>query len=168
MDKTKIFIMSKPQFNEIMGKHEITDLNVEEKAKSVAMISINDTMGYWSVSWFGDDHSNVLRLWFDDIEHDMQVSPTNKGICRAFTEDQGRRIIEFIDKHKDKEFFVHCSAGISRSGAVGQFILDYLDGDKEHFQKMNSHISPNAQVRKILNNIIWNRKYQDGENNNIE
>jgi predicted protein tyrosine phosphatase len=154
----KIFILAKPQFNDIMAKHDLNDSNVEEKAVGVAMISINDTIGAWSVSWFNEDHSNVLRLWFDDVETDLQVSPTNPEKCSAFTEEQAHQIIEFIDRNKDKNFFVHCSAGISRSGAVGTFILDYLQGDKDHFKQMNSHISPNAHISRTLNKIIWERQ----------
>jgi predicted protein tyrosine phosphatase len=162
MDKTKIFIMSKPQFNSIMGSHGIDDSNVEAKAKEVAIISINDTMGQWNASWFNQDHSNVIRLWFDDVENDLELSPTNSVSCRAFSENQAKLIIDFINSNKDKSFFVHCTAGISRSGAVGRFILDYLDGDKDHFKQMNPHISPNGHISRLLNNIIWKENADKG------
>jgi len=151
----KIFILSKPQFNQIMDSHGIDDSNVEEKAKDVALISINDTMGDWSVSWFDEDHQNVLRLWFDDVETDLQVSPTNPQKCRAFNEEQAQRIFDFIKANSERSFMVHCSAGISRSGAVGTFILDYLEGDKEHFKKMNSFIHPNGHISRLLNKLAW-------------
>lgn len=154
----KIFVLAKPQFNEIMANNGIDDSNVEQKGKNIALISINDTMGAWSVSWFNGDHENVLCLWFDDVETDLQVSPTNQNTCRAFTEDQAKQIIKFVDANSDRDFLVHCSAGISRSGAVGAFILDYLQGDKDHFKQYNSHISPNGHISRTLNKIIWERQ----------
>ena len=156
MYNTKIHILSKPQFNDFMANHQINDDNVESKLKSSAVISINDTAGDWSCSWFLYDHPNVLRLWFDDVETDLQVSPTNRETCRACTPEQARRIFEFIKKNKHRDFLVHCSAGISRSGAIGQFILDYLGGDKEYFEKYNPHIHPNAHISRLLNKLAWN------------
>jgi len=50
---------------------------------------------------------------------------------------------------------VHCDAGISRSGAVATFASNYLNID---FQ--DEYIKPNPYVLRILNNLIWNEKYQ--------
>jgi len=155
MAETKIFILSKPQFNGIMKDHGIDDSNVEEKILGTALISINDTMGDWSVSWFNEDHPSVLRLWFDDVETDLEVSPTNPQTCSAFTGEQAKRVFDFIKENAHKNFIVHCSAGISRSGAVGTFILDYLMGDKDHFKKTNPHIHPNGHISRLLNKLAW-------------
>ena len=163
MRKIKIKVLSKPEFNQFMGERGIDDKNVEEQMNGVALISINDTSGNWSTSWFDADHPNVLRLWFDDVFADTEKSPTNKNECRAFTEKQAQKIFQFIKENKDKDFIVHCSAGISRSGAVGAFINDYLDSDKEFFHKFNAdRIFPNAHVSILLNKLAWS------ENNVIE
>ena len=152
---TKINILSKPEFNEFMSNHKIDDSNIGDF--SFAAISINDTHGQWAVSWFNEDHPNLLRLWFDDVEHDEEVSPTNKISCKAFSADQAKAVFEFVNANKDKNFIVHCAAGISRSGAVGSFILDYLEGDREYFEKYNKHILPNPRVRRMLNRRAWER-----------
>lgn len=153
----KIKVLSKPEFNQFMGEYGISDSNVEEKMGNVALISINDTDGHWSTSWFDRDHPNVLRLWFDDVFADTEKSPTNKNQCRAFTEEQAAKVFAFIKENRDKDFIVHCSAGISRSGAVGAFINDYLDSDKEFFHKFNfERIFPNAHVSSLLNRLAWN------------
>jgi predicted protein tyrosine phosphatase len=162
MVKTKIFIMSKFQFNESMAVNNIDDSNVETAAQKVAFISINDTNGRWTASWFNKDHPNVIRFWFDDVENDEELSPTNNISCKAFSEDMAQKLVDFIDANTDRDFLVHCTAGISRSGAAGRFILDYLEGDKEHFAKMNPHIHPNARVSRLLNNIIWKRDANKG------
>ena len=156
MAGNKIVVTSKPQFNQFMGDNGINDANVE-KMKG-AFISINDTMGNWSVSWFDEDHPNVLRLWFDDVETDLEISPTNREVCRAFTKEQAQQIIDFALDNKDKDFIVHCSAGISRSGAVGRFLLDFLEGDKDHFEKTNRFIHPNGHISRVLNNLVWNHE----------
>jgi predicted protein tyrosine phosphatase len=151
---SRVVVWSKPQFNSVMQKLGLDDSNIEGVLQS-AFISINDTQGSYSTSWFNSDHSNVLILWFDDVETDLQVSPTNNQKCRAFTEEQGKKIIEFIEKNKDrKQIVVHCSAGISRSGAVGLFINDYFHLNHEEFRKINPWTSPNAHVSRILNNLM--------------
>ena len=151
----KIIITNKPRFNDFMKDQLIDDHNVEDRLTSAALISINDTHGQWSVSWFNRDHPNVLRLWFDDVENDNETSPTNKGTNRAFTEKQAQQIIDFALDNRGREFIIHCTAGISRSGAVGQFLLDFLNGDKEYFKKTNPHINPNGHISRILNRLIW-------------
>ena len=159
MEKIKIKILSKPEFNQFMGEYGISDENVESRMKDIALISINDTEGQWNASWFDRDHPNVLRLWFDDVSTDEQKSPTNPFTCRAFTEDQARMVFEFIKSNSDKDFLVHCSAGISRSGAVGSFINDYLDSDRDFFEKFNRHrIMPNAHVSRLLNKLAWDEQ----------
>lgn len=150
----RILAWSKPQFNEVMGKMNISDKNVEEALKDVALISINDTHGQWSVSWFDLDHPNVLRLWFDDVEQDTdKFSPTNQEKVKAFTVEDAKIVRNFIKKNKDKEtFIVHCSAGISRSGAVAQFICDFFRCDREEFLR-NNNILPNGRITRMLNNL---------------
>jgi predicted protein tyrosine phosphatase len=150
----KVYVWSKPQFNDSMEKMGFNDQNIEER-ENIAIISINDTAGKWAKSWFDSDHSNVLRLWFDDVESDMDLwSPTNRISVKAFTEEQGHNIFDFINKNKDKKnFIIHCSAGISRSGAVGLFINDYLGLDYALFKIMNPHILPNGLISRTLNKI---------------
>lgn len=159
MRKIKVKVLSKPEFNQFMGERGIDDGNVETQMDGVALISINDTEGNWSVSWFDQDHPNVLRLWFDDVFSDTEKSPTNRYTCRAFSEEQAKKVFNFIKGNQDKDFIVHCSAGISRSGAVGAFINDYLDSDRDFFQKQNAdRIFPNAHVSILLNKLAWNEQ----------
>lgn len=159
----RVLVVSKPEFNNMMSAAEVSDNNVEEKLKKYALISINDTFGPWSVSWFDKNHSNVLLLWFDDVERDGERSPTNKEPGRAFNEDQVQSLIDFIDDNMDKDFIVHCTAGISRSGAVGRFINDILGGDKEKFLRTNSRICPNGRVSRMLNEYYWKKRFKEAK-----
>lgn len=59
-----------------------------------------------------------------------------------------------IELNKDKQqFIVHCSAGISRSGAVGTFINDYFGLDYSTFRKTNPQVQPNPFVLRTLKSI---------------
>lgn len=158
-EKVKIYVMPKVQFQDTLQKNEIDDMNVDEFIR-IAFICINDTSGeYYSNPLFKQDHHNVLNLWFDDVEEDLQVSPTNKEMTKAFTTKQAEKLIEFLDNNQGADtILIHCTAGISRSGAVGQFALDYLNGDKETFKINNSHICPNARVLRILNKVHQQRR----------
>jgi len=148
----KIYVMPKVQFHETLDRNNINDETVDEYAK-IVFISINDSSGeYYHDPLFLHNHHNVLNLWFDDVEHDMQISPTNKDMTRAFTKEQATRIIEFLESNKNcNTVLIHCAAGISRSGAVGRVALEYLGGDREYFKTNNNHISPNVRVERMLN-----------------
>lgn len=153
----KIKVWSKPEFNDHMARLKIDDKSVESFS-SVAFISINDTHGNWSQSWFYEDHPNVIRFWFDDVENDTdKFSPTNVESVKAFTIEDAKRLKDFIIQNKDREtFIVHCTAGISRSGAVGQFICDYFKCNRDQFKMDNPHIHPNGRVTRMLNNLDRN------------
>ena len=157
IERLWIKVLSKPEFNSLMVNNKVNDENVEG-LENLALISINDTHGNWAVSWFDSDHPNVLRLWFDDIEHDLETSPTNPHKCKAFSPEQAKQVFDFINENYEKDFIVHCSAGISRSGAVGAFINDFFAWDRLNFEKNNPHILPNPRVRRMLNNKVWKDK----------
>ncbi len=149
----KVFILPKYAFDGYMRKHGISDTNVNSQSKTI-FISINGTEDTGEYPYL-KEASNVKVLFFDDVEEDHYKEMDGKTlIAKAFTEDQGRELIEFLDRNKDKEScIVHCAAGISRSGAVGTFVNDYFRGDYKEFKKNNRHILPNGQVLRILNKL---------------
>jgi hypothetical protein len=62
--------------------------------------------------------SNVLNINFNDITNDKDG---------AITSSQAKEIVDFFLRNEDKRvFYIHCGAGISRSGAVASFIYDYF------------------------------------------
>lgn len=159
-DFMNILVLSKPEFNDLMNQHIKEEKNVDKEPFSkIAFISINDTSGMWGTSWFSEDHPNVLRLWFDDTSKDGVPSPTiESSSTKAMTIDQAKQIVEFIKKNKDaKQFIVHCSAGISRSGAVGEFIADYIGFDRNEFLRDNPAIHPSPYVSSLLKRVLWEK-----------
>lgn len=137
----EIVILPKQFFNELLIRKNINDSNVNEYNKT-AFISINDSQ--FSESFFKEKHPNVLRLYFDDIIRPLDFH-------KLFSQEDSDKIIEFSKINKDSQFIIHCEAGISRSGAVGQFINDiYKKMTLENFKKLNPHISPNYYVYYFL------------------
>lgn len=107
--------------------------------------------------------SKILRLLFDDITESEADNPA----LRIFTQDHAKKIKEFIDSFKDSykwfdgKLYVNCAAGISRSGAVGYCLNEYVNNNKENyfyynlFKEQNSHIQPNPMVKRILSNELF-------------
>ena len=71
-----------------------------------------------------------------------------------FDKNYAKKIIDFVDEiqkdKKDSDMVIHCSAGISRSGAVGTFVCDYCGLDYNEFLKSNPYIMSNPYVLRIL------------------
>lgn len=144
----KITVLSKDSFCNLLIENKINDDNVESFRDCFISISgsgDNDTP-------FRDNHLNVLNLEFDDIINENHYLTKNGKQLRIFNKEDASKIIEFINLHKDKEnLYVHCLAGISRSGAVGEFISDYFGKDYFQFRKLNPKIQPNPYVLLTLN-----------------
>lgn len=114
-------------------------------------ISIGEQEGYEGVPV---NTKNVLKLVFDDMS-DKETD----GIL--FNEKHAKQIKEFVDKiDHSKTLYVNCFAGISRSGAVGTVINDYVNcylsdckknEDWFAFFDDNKQIKPNAYVMRVLN-----------------
>lgn len=86
-----------------------------------AMISIN-CPGHETT--LKDGWDRVLRLQFHDVDRDM----SSEGLT-LFNKEHARQIIDFVDEIKDAchLLVVHCSAGISRSGAIATFVSEKFD-----------------------------------------
>ena len=91
---------------------------------------------------------NILQLEFDDV-------------FDSFTEQHAEQIIDFVEKNKNKRvMYVHCDAGISRSGAVGLWMCRYLGEDEEDFRTRNKNIHPSPNVMNILKKVEQRRKHE--------
>jgi predicted protein tyrosine phosphatase len=144
----KIFVKSKRAFNEFMKEQSIDDSNVES-FDAYAFISILDVVGLDCDGWFEKDHDNVLTLYFGDYGEPEKECEPGPG---HFSTYHAKKIINFVEKHKDKQIMmVHCTAGISRSGAVGAFINDLYGNSYKEFINDNKQIQPNPYVSRILN-----------------
>ena len=98
---------------------------------------------------------NLLVLYFDDVEEGPN----------AMTVEQAKRIADFALRPGDyRPIIVHCSAGISRSGAVGSVLNWYFnrcladnEADYRAFGLRHPDLVPNAHVRKLQLDELRNR-----------
>lgn len=94
------------------------------------------------------DNNNYKSWWFWDIEQDYI---SEKESYTAVTQEQAKEIYDFIKQHTNKkQCIVHCSAGISRSGAVGSFVHEYFGGRYKELLKEFPHIFPNGRLVRLL------------------
>ena len=132
---------------------------------NVAIISVN-TYTHWNGQFeeetpfdkFGDfTNKNILKLWFDDVSEPTEWRGMND---KLFNVDDARKVVEFIKEKQDNvdTFIVHCTAGISRSGAIGMFIKDYFGCEIES----ENNLIPNPLVSAELRKFVW---LSDEENN---
>ena len=113
-------------------------------AKGIPIISILD---HKEPAIFNE--GKTLTLWFGDLA--PRTSHVHYPWSPAMTLGQAWDIIKFVDAHKESPImFVHCSAGISRSGAVATFITEMHKLDNDQFMKDNPQILPNNWVFNML------------------
>ena len=97
---------------------------------------------------------NFLQVKMWDIEEDLFENGQLK--YERPNDKELKNIVDFINKYKDKSvFIVHCSAGISRSGAVATFLYDKFlsEIDKEQFRRENRYIIPNLYILNRLKSL---------------
>ena len=146
----KIRVLPRAFFEKIKG----TPTEAELLGKS-KIISINSSCGVDDTPPFSPEllnHPHLLTLTFDDI---CNESATPEAAI-LFNENMAHAIMRFVDDWKFP-LLVHCTAGISRSGAVGEVLNWYFNrylernaADDEDFVRNNRQIQPNTLVRKIL------------------
>lgn len=149
----KIYVLSKLAFDDVLKRLNINNDNIEEK--NSFFISVNNTFD--EDKPILENKSNVKVMFFDDVDRDISVPLIGGGSrlkANAFTIEQAEELYSFIKKQKGKLLgVVHCSAGISRSGAIGTFLCDYFNVDWFEFKKDNPHIHPNNHVLKLLKTV---------------
>lgn len=159
----RVYTYPKRVFDDVMLMHKITLDNIE--TRNACFISINETLqDHPDVTpYFSEERSNLKVIFFDDIEEDLPIMHKGKRVViKAFTIEQAKELVDFIEKNKDKKFFhVHCAAGVSRSGAVATFINNYFELDYMQFRINNPHIFPNGLVLSLLNRIVRESQEND-------
>jgi predicted protein tyrosine phosphatase len=154
----RVRVLSKNMFDTLLPRMRIDESNVDTQNAAFISIVNSDSIG---TSYFKNEHSNVLKLVFDDTTSQENHRRIKQGQSEltVFSREQAQQILDFVNKHKDVEtFYVHCLAGRSRSGAVGTFINDiYGSQTFEQFLQSNTTVSPNyyilALLRRVYNNI---------------
>ena len=153
----KIRVLARMFFEKIKGTP--TEVELLEKSK---IISINSSCGVDDTPPFSPEllnHPHLLTLTFDDICSEPETLE-DLGNAVLFNETMAEQIMRFVDDGK-LPLLVHCTAGISRSGAVGEVLNWYFNryletntADDEDFELNNRQIQPNTIVRRIMLKVL--------------
>ena len=153
----KIRVLPRIFFEKIKGTP--TEVELLEKSK---IISINSSWGFDDTPPFSEEyrkHPHLLTLTFDDVCNEPET-PEDLGNSIIFNEDMAEKIMRFVDDGK-VPLLVHCTAGISRRGAVGEVLNWYFNryletntADDEDFVENNRQILPNTIVRRIMMKVL--------------
>lgn len=99
-----------------------------------------------------EDSENVLNLWF----HDSDEGTFMEGET-LFDEKMAIKIKNFVESNLDKkQWFIHCTLGKCRSGAIGDVLSDYFQIPYMEFKRDNPQVQPNVFVKNILRKILIN------------
>lgn len=128
-------------------------------------ISANPKLEYNPETLLKNDHKinllknrgmvDYLNVFCDDItkqRHDL-VHSTQPGqyIIKLFDEQNAQDVVEFISKYAESDLtlVVHCTAGVSRSGAIASWACDKLGIDRITLPRW---INPNPYIWEMLDN----------------
>lgn len=111
---------------------------------------------------FRPDTQEFITLHFDDCIPGKEWFDKYPG-AKPFTEDQASKVLDFIEAalaRGEQNIIVHCSAGISRSGAISSFIVDnFTEMNYDEWKRSNaSWIQPNEYVYSLLRRELYKRK----------
>lgn len=125
-------------FKKILETNNWNDSNLPDNVAFISICCIEK--GNFSPDDFAqethllsDNHDNVINLDFDDINGYTLADqfPRDERVkdnpARGINDEQGLQLVQFIEKNKGKDIYVHCSAGISRSQGVVKFILEFYN-----------------------------------------
>lgn len=155
----RISVYSHSDFDEKMYRLGLDFSNVEDeddKAFISIICSPNCQEHYLhdiERHWFPNNTHNVLNLEFDDIDDDH--INYNGHVFFGIDEQQAKQTVDFIEKNKGKNFYIHCKAGKSRSQAICRYILDiygdeYGYNENKSCRKDNPCLTPNMRVLTML------------------
>lgn len=160
---SKIKILSKSAFNKLMESAE--DGTTEFDKTCFISILNSDFVLPDERSYFDTNiPKNALVIKFDDVSNDeyyceiidQKITKSNKKAAVALTVEQANTIVDFIEEQINNnvtQFIIHCTAGISRSGAVGDYISQRLNINHSDFRDDNPSILPNPYVLSLLKRV---------------
>jgi len=167
----KVYAVSQKHFEQILSTRKLTDENIVEQ--NTAFIQIKNTFddNQSNYEFKLKDTKNVLSLKFDDCDEEIkhEIIGTIEYISAIpMSEEQGKQILDFINKNKDKEtFLIHCHAGISRSGGVSKFISEYFGLTEQEYRNMNPSCRPNQRIINILRKLNYSTNLSSNDEDEI-
>jgi predicted protein tyrosine phosphatase len=85
-----------------------------------------------------NSYRHILECDFPDLESDYPYEITRSCWAYQRIERESLRIRDFISRHQDRFFVIHCAAGIARSAAVALYLLK-MRGDEDGVNLIITH-----------------------------
>ena len=150
----EITVKSRYFFENIRGTAEEAALFKKARVISINSVRIPEEPPFSKQYWTAD---NVLVLSFDDVD---DSDPFIFQGTRFMSEADAEAIAAFVESPDPRPIVVHCTAGISRSGAIGASLNEYFnrklsqdEAARQAFWIAHPYINPNLHVMKLL----WKR-----------
>ena len=153
----KIIILPRSYFEERMEGGEIRSLLINHK-----IISIQSSSGWDSESPFSEElcsSPNLLCVTLDDYFGIPDDEEERKRVA-LFSYEIADQIMRFVDDGK-MPVIIHCTAGISRSGAIGSVLNRYYNSilannkeDYDAFFLLNRKIMPNPNILRAFSEFL--------------
>ena len=167
----KLWCTSFEGFRKLLNDNNWDDNNLPDNVAFISICDtekINDQSNYtYETHLLSDNHDNVINLDFDDIcgysmidifpDDEMVIGNTTKGL----TDKQAEQLYNFIETNIDKDIYVHCAAGISRSQGIVRFILDCYPDRENEMNPDNPCKYPNIHVVSLLKRQYRKNIYKD-------
>lgn len=140
----------------VLSRFDASQYCKEPHKTDSAIISISTpNVGYCGLEIEPTNENRVvaiLRLEFMDADrpgdNDVYGNPTT--VDDLMNDREAKRVVNFVERYKDKRILVHCDAGISRSSAVAAAILKHYTGNDDMIFDSRWY-NPNRWVyRKVL------------------
>ena len=167
MKEVMVNVYSHSDFDHIMKVNNWVDGDIPTDIAFISICNANTDVSTDDEPkhWFSVENGQVINLNFDDIDG---YDDMNGNI--GMSDEDGERLFEFIVSNYGKHFYIHCSAGRSRSQGVSRFIQDserliaeVLEVERVHYKERadNKATTPNWHVvcgiRKAMR-----KKWYDG------
>lgn len=126
--------------------------DITELPENTVMISVNNVDEPLHPLKLDRKDPRILTVVFPDITKplDLRNRLGNGKIFYPLSDVDALKILTFIETHKTKNFIVHCSAGISRSGGICLFLNRvYRHELKPNFWHL-SHPNPHVLNRLLV------------------
>ena len=149
----EILVKSRYYFEMLRGTLDESRLFERIRVISVNSVRVPEEPPFSRQYW---DAANVLILRFDDVEG----NEIEAQYGQLMSDSDAEAIARFAEVEDPRPIMVHCTAGISRSGAIGACLNEYYNkkrtlNEDEHaaFWTWHRNINPNLHVMKLL----WKR-----------
>lgn len=136
----------------VFGKEEylMAYNNGEIEGEDMVLIAIHDPGNAPHPATKVEGFHDVLQMHFWDIEESF-------ANYEMISKEQGQEIKNFIIKNKDKQFLIHCAAGVSRSAGTACAVECIVNYKGNNYDYKTSHSDVRNHPRYSINWSVYDQ-----------